>query len=268
MFPIEPIFVYALFGFDDAAGALLLATIVSGVVSAIGAGVSSATNYSNTKKTNEMNEELMRQGWARDDSSRVRLVNDLENAGLSKWLGTGASPTTSSPVSLQTPQMDNLGSIGDAMLHTVQNASSMKHTEKQNDILDKQGEVLDANEEVLRTENQIKQAELIKAQHDAEVFSSRPGVASTDPAPLKYLGEGTKFINGEGGLYNKIPQPLNPVKHYKWLKEKASSGVDWITSKFKSSKPINYNSWLKKNNRVRSEASSRDYDLYYNSFYK
>lgn len=150
-------------------------------------------NLQMQKDTNAQNEALMREGWARDDQSRQRMVGDLESAGLSKWLATGASPMSSSPIQLSAPQNQykaDYSMMADAMAHAYNNFMQGVQTIKQNKILDKQAEVIGEDLAIKEAERKIK-------EHDAKVFESRSDTASTDPVGLKYLSETIKFLKGE-----------------------------------------------------------------------
>lgn len=138
------------------------------------------------RETNSQNEALMREAWARDDTARQRMVVDLENAGLSKWLATGASPMSSSPISLTAPQNDykadfNFGSAMDKALAAYQNVQYIAQTEAQTKNLQDQNNLL---------AEQIKEAaaRASVAAHDAEIFLRRDS-ASTDPAVMKEIFE-------------------------------------------------------------------------------
>ena len=108
-------------------------------------------NMAMQRETNALNEKLMREGWARDDTARQRMVSDLEAAGLSKWLASGASPMTSSPVSMQAPhndyqadyskQMEAINMRADALSHLYGNFLNYENTKRQNVLLDKQSDI-------------------------------------------------------------------------------------------------------------------------------
>lgn len=181
-------------------------------------------NYEAVEATNAMNEKLMREGWARDDTARQRMVADLENAGLSKWLAAGSSPMNSSPITLQAPQKQapqqtykaDYSLMADALSHMYGNFLQFEQTRKQNDVLDKQGQI--ANEDLA-----IKQAEKRIKEHDANVFENRPNTASTDPSTLKYISEIVNALRGSRD--SEIDNVLNN------LKEKGSSAKNAVDAK-------------------------------------
>ena len=188
-----------------------------------------ATNLAIQREINAQNERLMYEGWARDDTARTRMVQDLESAGLSKWLATGASPMSSSPVTLssatqqapqaQTPQMNykaDYSMMADSVLHAYQNFLTAEQTRRQNYILDKQGEI--ASQDLA-----IKQAERRIKEHDADVFDSRPDTASTDPTTLRLLSELSKTLSGKrneevkevlDGLGNTADSAVSVIKKH------------------------------------------------------
>lgn len=188
-------------------------------------------NLQMQKDTNAQNESLMREGWARDDQSRQRMVSDLESAGLSKWLATGASPMSSSPIQLSAPQNQykaDYSMMADAMAHAYNNFMQGVQTIKQNKILDKQAEVISEDLAIKQAEKRIK-------EHDANVFENRPDTASTDPATLKYVSEVIKALKGErevGNLPKMDPTVLG------WLEEQQNSGsiMDQIKAKAEEEK--------------------------------
>ena len=129
------------------------------------------------RETNALNEQLMREGWARDDTARQRMVADLENAGLSKWLATGASPMSSSPISLEAPQNNYKADFSkqvqafnmraDAMQHIYQNFLDFENTRRQNELLEQQKAIADY-------ETLAKQYEAAMKEHDMKVLATRP----------------------------------------------------------------------------------------------
>ena len=91
----------------------------AGILSDVSGAAANIYNIWNSEDTKARNEQFMREAWARDDSARQRMVTDLEKAGLSKWLATGASPSTSSPISLSPTHAEGINL--DAMQHMFEN---------------------------------------------------------------------------------------------------------------------------------------------------
>lgn len=235
-------------------------------------------NIQMQRSTNALNEKLMREAWARDDTSRQRMVTDLENAGLSKWLAAGASPMTSSPISLESPHNDykaNYGGYADAFNHLYSNYLQFEQTRKQNEILDKQGEI--ASEDLA-----IKEAEKRIKQHDASVLTNRQDVASTDPATLKYISEAVNLIKGQnetgkdlrgkiqagidkaGKVLSKNTTKSNGEKKnfdlYTFMKNKMSKP-------YKEVKPLTMSEWMALNEyKTMDYQKVKQYDTYVKNF--
>lgn len=272
------------------AGAAALASLASDFLNA---GVSiwnqERTNQANraiadknidlTRETNAWNERLMREAWARDDTARQRMVADLESAGLSKWLATGASPGSSSPVSMTSPQdthTEDYNLKADAFSHMYQNILNAQQTEKQNDILDIQGKV--AQEDLA-----IKEAEKKIKQHDAEVFANRPDVASSDPQYMKMFSEALNILTGKDKgnvagntksyIENKAREKLN--SSYNILDSLFGGVPTKIFNYFngerkpkekKKVQPMSYPEWLKANQLSGNRESAYYYQQYKKNF--
>lgn len=153
------------------------------------------------RETNDQNEALMREAWARDDTARQRMVVDLENAGLSKWLATGASPMSSSPISLTAPQNDYKadfkGDFLDKALSAYQNVQYIAQTQAQTKNLQDQNKLL---------AEQIKEAasRAALAAHDVKVYENRPDVATNDSATMKMLAEAINQLTNKGSTTGKL----------------------------------------------------------------
>ena len=236
------------------------------------------------RETNAQNERLMREAWARDDNARQRMVADLEKAGLSKWLATGASPMTSSPISLSAPQNEykaDYGQTADALAHSYQNYLNLVATKKTNDNLTKEGDIL-------KWKEKEAEAEARKAKHDADVFDSRPDTASTDPAYMKYFAEIMKGIKGQSqtGMDIKnglgwIDDKIGSVKSYfspeakAERKEKREQKKDEKYEKrytYPRREPMSFSDWCKTNqlepNSSNGYRLSKLYQEYRDKFYK
>lgn len=169
-----------------------VATMASNLGTNIVNLINNERNIGLQKETNAQNESLMREAWARDDTARQRMVQDYEAAGLSKWLAAGASPMSSSPVSMQSPQSNfnaKLGGELDAALAAYSNMLHANETKAQTDLIDQQRLAAVAD-------TKTKEAQARVAEHDADVLTARAG-ASNDPAYIKYLDEGINTLSGE-----------------------------------------------------------------------
>ena len=71
-------------GAGSATGSAIASSAVSGGMSIFSSLMNNLFNRQNIQDQNAYNERLMREGWARDDTAYQRMVNDLQNAGLSK----------------------------------------------------------------------------------------------------------------------------------------------------------------------------------------
>lgn len=133
-------------------GAEIAGAIAGAAAPLVGDIITNAVNWNIAKEnrnltadTNAQNERLMREAWARDDNARQRMVADLEKAGLSKWLAAGASPMTSSPISLSAPQNNykaDFGHSADALSHAYQNYQQLVQTDQTNKNLKAEGDIL------------------------------------------------------------------------------------------------------------------------------
>lgn len=157
-----------------------------------------------TRETNQKNIDLMHEAWARDDTARQRMVQDLEAAGLSKWLAAGASPMSSSPISVGTPQQTyksdfDFGSAMDKALSAYQNVQYIEQTKAQTQNIRDQNRLLQAQIQAENLDN-------LRRAHDVVVFSNRKDVASTDPASMRMISE----------LLNQVQNPESAFRNT-WL---------------------------------------------------
>lgn len=86
----------------------MIGSIVSAAGSLVGAGAAIYNNERNIafqKETNEKNEALMRESWAREDNAYQRKAADLKAAGLSQTLAAGGSGSAAgSPIQVKAPE--------------------------------------------------------------------------------------------------------------------------------------------------------------------
>lgn len=176
-----------------------VATMASNLGTNIVNLINNERNIDLQNRTNAQNERLMREAWARDDTARQRMVADYEAAGLSKWLAAGASPMTSSPVSMQSPQSNfnaKLGGELDAALAAYSNMLAANETKAQTDLIEQQRLAAVAD-------TKTKEAQARVAEHDADVLTARAG-ASNDPAYIKYLDEGINTLSGKSSRSESV----------------------------------------------------------------
>jgi len=95
---------------------MLFEALVNGGAALIGGGLNAASGYYNNERniamqreTNEMNERLMRENWAREDNAVSRRVMDLKNAGLSPVLAAGSAAQSSAPIKMDSPKSEDWG---------------------------------------------------------------------------------------------------------------------------------------------------------------
>ena len=266
------------------------ASIAQGAGSLAGGIIGNAVNWKIAqenrglqRETNAQNEALMREAWARDDTARQRMVKDLESAGLSKWLATGASPMTSSPISLTAPQNNykaDFSGMSDAFLHAYQGVNDIRRTIQETENAKETGKVI---------AHQVDEAEARAriAQHDADVFENRQDVASTDPAYLKYISEALNTIAGRNstgaqvrsvleGLGERADTTMNNVKNYFSKEAKAERKEKREVKKdekyearygYERRKPLSMSDWAKANQiKLGSYQSAKLYDEYKQNF--
>lgn len=187
-----------------AAAGIAAGATLAGTAANIGIGANlDSKNRDLQREMNRKNEELMREAWARDDTARQRLVKDLEAAGLSKWLAAGASPMSSSPVSLSPVQYKNdydvgFGNAADKALHAYQTALYGEQTRQQTLNLQEQNNLL---------KEQIRQqkADADVAEHDRDVYKNRGDIASNDPGTMKIVRE----------VINQLENPNSTLRNTK-----------------------------------------------------
>ena len=261
-------------------------SIAGAVLPVVGDIINNATNWriaqenrNLQRETNAQNEALMREAWARDDTARQRMVADLEQAGFSKWLASGASPMTSSPISLTAPQNNynaDFGAGADALAHAYSNYQNMVRTEVETENAKETGEVI---------KNQVDESEARAriAKHDADVFDGRADVASTDPANLKYLAELIKGLKGQSQIgqdvkngFGQLKEAAGDLKEYfspeakAERKEKRELKKDEKYEKrytYPRRQPMSMSDWAKANQiKLGSYQAAKLYDEYKHNF--
>ena len=156
----------------------------------LGSGV---MNLFGVETTNQQNERLMREQWKREDTAMQRRVQDLEAAGLSKWLAasTGAA-SASSPITLQTPDYNF---IGDSFTHAVSNDSVRAQTKKAKEEAAIITSTASSVAEKAAAEAREAKANAIMAEHDSNVLASRPKQMRGDTGTIKNASALVDLVN-------------------------------------------------------------------------
>lgn len=121
----------------------LLAALIGGGLAAAGGITSTLLNNKSISDTNDLNESLMRESWAREDNAVQRRVSDLKAAGLSPTLAAGSAAAASGPIQLKSKNYNGIGSsVADALSASAA-VKSLEKIDIENQNLEKQGELLD-----------------------------------------------------------------------------------------------------------------------------
>lgn len=75
----------------------------------LGTGISTAGNIFSTAMTNRQNENLTREGWAREDNAVQRRAADLSAAGINPLLAAGQAASSSGAIPMKAPEVGDFG---------------------------------------------------------------------------------------------------------------------------------------------------------------
>ena len=194
---------------------LSIATLITGIVSAITGIIGGISNALNTEKTNQQQVDLQNESWERQ--SIPHRMDELERAGLNKQLATGMSPNYQVSARLQTPDwsqaldtgklLDTLGAVTntESMIQQTKNA-------KQNYEIGQQNKLIGA--EQLAQEKEKTRL----LQHDVDIKVNRP-FASDEPSSFGFNPRTLSAVFGMLGLGNGaqggvglIPTAVNAIK--------------------------------------------------------
>lgn len=106
--------------------------LTGSIISAISQKKQQERNIAFQRETNEKNEALMREGWARDDIAVQRRAADLTAAGQSPLLAAGSAANSSTPISTIAPKQDQpifKPDTFNAMIQAVMSGMSLYKTE-------------------------------------------------------------------------------------------------------------------------------------------
>lgn len=193
---------------------LSIATLITGIVSAITGIVGGIANAVNTQKTNEQQIDLQNQAW--EKQSIPSRMEELEKAGLNKQLATGMNPNYQVSARLQTPDMSFMGENAGKVLDTLMSTVGAESTAQQTKNAKKQAEILGTNAEVAKETLAQERLKTSLLKHDIDIKIKRP-YASDEPSLLgvnpraisgllSMLGIGT----GDGQI--QLPTPVQIVK--------------------------------------------------------
>lgn len=188
-------------GASSAAGTAAIGGAVSGGMSILSSLMNNLFNRKNIQEQNAYNEALMREAWARDDTAYTRMVQDLENAGLSKWLATGKSAMISDPVRMEAVK-DDFGGFADAGRHALEAYNASIQTKIAQETHEKEMSLWTAQKDLLEAQADEAKASAELKRHDTDIWLSRDDTASTDPVGFRVLAEAIKSLKGERSSLN------------------------------------------------------------------
>jgi len=106
------------------------------------------------RETNEHNEALMRESWARDDTAIQRQAADMEAAGLSKTLAAGGGAANSGPIRLEAPKASH--GVVDSAMQAAQSVKSIAQTEAATEVTRQVGRKAKAEADMAVIDAEIK----------------------------------------------------------------------------------------------------------------
>lgn len=195
---------------------LSIATLITGIISAITGIVGGISNAVNTQKTNQQQIDLQNESWEKQSISY--RMDELERAGLNKQLATGMSPNYQVSARLQTPDWSQALDTGKLLdtLGSVQNSESMiqqTKNAKQNYEIGEQNKLIGAEQLAQEKER----TRLLK--HDVDIKVGRP-FASDEPSSFGFNPRTLSAVmgmlgigNGAQGGVGLVPTAVNALKN-------------------------------------------------------
>lgn len=129
------------------------AAIVAGAIEGMANTGISLWNAYQQNRAYEQNQANIVTNWAREDNAVQRRVKDLEAAGLSPTLAAGSSASSSSPISLNGPQMAKQSGLSGVINSVIASKSiqqanaNIAYTNAQTELIKKQKENLNVDME-------------------------------------------------------------------------------------------------------------------------
>lgn len=130
-----------------------IAEAVGGAIQGFANTGVSIANLIMQKKAYDQNQSNIEETWKREDTAVQRRVKDLEAAGLSPTLAAGSAASSTSPISLNAPQMSKLDGVSGVLNSIIQGKTiaqqnaNIAYTKAQTDLIKKQTDNLQVDYE-------------------------------------------------------------------------------------------------------------------------
>lgn len=168
-----------------------IASIVAGAIEGTNDIVQGWVNYGEQKRMNDYALYSQRETWNREDNAVTRRVADLQRAGLSPTLAAGSAAQSSSPIHIDSPQMNFKQNLS----ATVQAYRNMITQDKDDFIKDQQAQLLQVQRSLANEQIRNTQAEYQKLLADTEKAKSDNLKSIADTQRSLTMNEGQKIAN-------------------------------------------------------------------------